>query len=358
MSANGNAVRAAASPGRGATSAAASRSVVRTTFVCGVIAIGAAIVTVWLQNVLLARFFPQMSRLATEFSPAYFRREVDSLGADPARVVFLGDSIVWGFRLPPEATAVSLLRAGGCACVNLAYKHGSPSNYYALVRILQAYRVRPRAVVVEVNRAGFSPVSSGYRTLAGSVARLAEPLLDQEDRLVLRSEPEGARAKLDRALASVSLLYAMRLDIHEALYGDNDPDPPPLGPVLIRRIFDLPPLDRSNVSVRYLEKTLAALGRADTPVLAFMVPINHAALDAYVDRVRYRRNSAYIDALLERGGAHVLNLDSAFPAGEFVDEAHLNASGQRRLASIIADSLRRIGAREAVLRAVAEPWKG
>jgi len=238
-----------------------------------------------------------MSRLATEFSPTYFRRELDSLDSDPARVVFLGDSIVWGFRLPPEATAVSLLRAAGCSCVNFAYKHGSPSNYYALVRILQAHGVRPRTVVIEVNRADFSPGSSGYRTLAGSVARLAEPLLDREDRVVLGAEPEGGRARLDHALALISVLYAMRLDVREALYGDNDADPPPLTPVLIRRIFDLPALDRHNVSVRYLAKTLDALRRADTPVLAFMVPINHAALDTYVDRVLYRRNSEYIKEL-------------------------------------------------------------
>jgi hypothetical protein len=343
MAFESGAVRTAASASaRGGPIARDSHRLAVVALACAAIAVLTVLASVFAQNVLIARFFPHMSRLATQFSPAYLRRELGWLGQGSRRTVFLGDSIVWGFRLPPEAAAVSLLRSAGCACVNLAYKHGSPANYYALARLLQAHGVRPAAVVIEVNRADFSPDSSGYRTLGGSVAQLAGPLLDESDRQTLRSEPGGARARIDRALSSFSLLYAMRLDIHEAMYGDNDPDPPRLTPALIRRIFDLPALGGTNVSVRYLTKTLDTLRAAGTPVLAFLVPMNHGALDPYVDRGTYRNNSAYLRRLLERGGARVLDFDSAFPSGEFVDEAHLNASGQRRLAVLLGAALRKL----------------
>ena len=318
-----------------------SRRFGATFLMCGGIAVAAAAMLVFAQNVLLARFFPHMSRLATGFSPAYLQRELSALAAEPGQILFLGDSVVWGFRLQPQETAVSLLAAQGCACRNLAYKHGSPANYYALVRVLQGHGVRPRAVVIEVNRADFSPESSGYRSLAGAVAQFAEPYLDANDRATLLSPRKGNRAKVDRVLGSMSVLYAMRLDIHEAMYGDNDPKPPPLTAELRRRIFDLPGLDETNVSVRYLKKTLEALRGAKTPVVAFLVPINHAALDAYVDRARYAHNSLYLKRLLARGGARVVDLDASFGASEFVDEAHLSAQGQARLASILAAELRR-----------------
>ncbi len=317
--------------------AAAAR---RRTLTCAAIAVATALVLSIAQNIAVATFFPRTSRLATSFSTAYLRRELSALAATPGQTVFLGDSILWGFRLPPRDTAVAVLDERGCACRNLAYKHAGPANFYALVRILQGYGIRPRAVVIEVNREVFSPDTAGYRSLAGPVAQLSAPFVTAEDRATFVSARAGLHAQLDRALASLSLLYAMRLDIREAIYGDNDPAPPPLDPQLGRLLYDLPQLDEKNVSVRYLEKTVALLRAAGTPVVAFLVPVNHAAIDGLVDRARFRANSRYLEGVLARGGAHVLDLESSFTAGEFVDEAHLNAQGQRRLASILANALR------------------
>ena len=161
-----------------------------------------------------------------------------------------------------------------------------------------------------------------------------------EDRATFVSARAGLHAQLDRALASLSLLYAMRLDIREAIYGDNDPAPPPLDPQLGRLLYDLPQLDEKNVSVRYLEKTEPCCVLPVRPSSPSGAGQQDHAIDGLVDRARFRANSRYLEGVLARGGAHVLDLESGFTAGEFVDEAHLNAQGQRRLASILANALR------------------
>jgi hypothetical protein len=45
--------------------------------------------------------------------------------------------------------------------------------------------------------------------------------------------------------------------------------------------------------------------------------------------------------MLAREGARVLDLDSAFPAGDFIDNAHLTPAGQRRLAAVLGRELPR-----------------
>jgi len=311
---------------------------------CLAVAVVSLAIVIGLQNVAIARFFPITSRLSTEFSSAYLKRELLALRGQPGETIFLGDSILWGFRLQPDETAAAILTARGCACRNLSYKHGSPVNYYALARILQSYGVRPGAVVIEVNREVFGPTAEAYRELSATVSQMAMPLLTPDDVATFTPQRRsGFRGRVDRALASVSLLYAMRTDIREAIYGDNDPPPPPLEAGLKRRLYDLPDLDESNVSIKYLEKTLELFRTEGIPVIAFLVPVNHVAIDPYVDAARYRRNSCYLDATLARGGARVYDLDASFAHAEFVDEAHLNGAGQRRLASILAGALRAVG---------------
>jgi hypothetical protein len=74
-----------------------------------------------------------------------------------------------------------------------------------------------------------------------------------------------------------------------------------------------------------------------------MVPVNHAVIDPHVDRARYLENSRYIERVLRRGGASVLDLDAAFPSGDFADQVHLNARGQMRLATFLGAGLRTAG---------------
>lgn len=317
-------------PARG-TLLRGTRRLPRRVVACAALAVTTAIATIALLNVAVATYFPPTNRLGTSFSPEDVRREIAAIAGSPGQTVFFGDSLLWGFQIAPQETAVAVLASEGCACRNLAYKHGSPPNYYALVRALQGYGARPRAVVIEVNRELFSRKTGGYRKVADSVADVSAPFLTADDRAALDIPQATLRSKFDRLLGSISLLYAKRVDIHIAIYGDTIA---PFSADLIRRLYDLPALDDSNVSVRYLEKTLDLLHAAGTPVVAFLVPINHAAIDPHVDLSKYRRNSVYIERMLERHGARVVDLDSSFSAGEFVDEQHLTPAGQRRLASI------------------------
>src|SRR5947209_7716255 len=109
------------------------------------VAIGVAIALVALQNVAVVKYFPQLPRLTTDFSAAYLQRELRRAAAQPPQSIFLGDSVIWGYRLPPAQTAVGLLASDGVPSLNLAFKSGSPPNYYALVRLLVTNGVRPRA---------------------------------------------------------------------------------------------------------------------------------------------------------------------------------------------------------------------
>jgi hypothetical protein len=308
---------------------------------CLAIAVLSAVATTALLDAAVATWFPRTSRLDTSFTPDDLRREISEIrNAKRGETLFLGDSLLWGFQVAPDQTAVAVLAKRGCACRNLAYKHGSPPNYYALVRALQSAGVRPRALVVEVNRELFSSRTGGYRKLADSIGDVSAPYLTPEDRSALDIPRESARTRFDRALASVSLLYAKRVDIHIAVYGDTIA---PFSADLIRRLYDLPPLDERNLSVRYLEKTLDLLHGAGTPVVAFLAPINHAAIDAQIDPVTYRRNTAFLVRMLASHGAQVVNLDSAFPKDAFLDEQHLTPQAHVRLASILGEALRRAG---------------
>jgi hypothetical protein len=133
----------------------------------------------------------------------------------------------------------------------------------------------------------------------------------------------------------------MRADIRETLYGDVQPSPiPNLTGDMFEGTYNLVPLDESNVGVHFLERAADLLQRRHVELVAFLTPTNHALLHDYIDNRQYRANEAYLARLLERRGARVLDLDHAFPTGEFFDNAHLTAAGQRRLASLLAQALR------------------
>lgn len=309
------------------------------------IVVAAFMAAVSAQNVAIGAYVSHLSRSATDFSAAYLRRKLKSVAAAPPQMLFLGDSVLWGYGLQPSQTAVAILSAHGCACVNLAFKTGSPPNYYALVRLLQESRVRPRAIVLEINQRVFSPADDSYSSLHPAIAEVSAPLLTPGDRATLATPPpvDGIAPRLDRLLSSLWLPYAMRTDIRETWFGEADSAPVVhLTADLFLGTYDLSPLDEHNVGVRYLQKTADLLRFERIPVLAFMTPTNHALLHKIIDNAGYRANGAFLQRLLERRGIRVLNLDIAFPAEEFLDNAHLTAAGQRRLASILAKGLEQL----------------
>lgn len=291
----------------------------------------------------MGAYFPHLARVNTDFSPAYLQRELQLMADSRPQVVFLGDSVLWGFRVKPEQTAIAILGSRGCRCENLSFKASSPPNYYALTRLMARNGVRPQLVVLEIDQRVLNQANSAYATLHPAVAKLAGPLLSPADRkmLAIGVNENGLQDTLGRIASSSSLLYAMRSDIQEVLA------PPPdivasQHPTadMFEGEYDLSPLSEQNVGLRYLEKTAGDLREAHIPVLAFMTPTNHALLHDYIDGPEYQSNVRYLQKMLEQRGARVLNLDRAFPGDDFFDNAHLRPAAQVRLAHLLQRAMR------------------
>ena len=306
--------------------------------VCALVALCVTILLIVIENVALAAYFPHLRRVTTDFSPAYLDREVEAVKGGPAATVFLGDSVLWGYRLPPDVIAVSLLQEQGCHCPNFAFKSGNPANDYALMRVFVARGIRPRVVVIEVNQAVLNQADNEYQTLHPAIAALAAPLMTPQERALL-TMPSPPTA-FERAASSLSVLYAMRSDIRETVFGDVPPPPAqPLTPDLFEGTYDLAPLTPKNVGVTFLAKTADLLRTAGIPAVAFLTPTNHRLLHDYIDNKQYRANEAYLTALLSGRGLRVVDFDRAVPTAEFLDNAHLTIAGQRRLSTLLAGAL-------------------
>ncbi len=310
-------------------------------------------------RIFLARLAPP-ARLDDNFSPAFLRYTLARLhDATPATVV-LGDSVLWGYDLAPSQTAVSLLRDRGIDAVNLAYEGGSPVNTYAMLEALKLARVEPRRVVFNVNEKTFNASDGAYATVRPSVLTLISDRVSPADAALFANARPGrtAEAALDDAVCSVWQLYAMRSDVREALFGDVDAAHALAA--LLRRLtgastraalahkpaperfegtYDLTPLDERNVSVHFLERGAALLRAQRIPAIAILTPTNHALLHEYVDNPQYARNLAYVRTLLERRGVRVVDLDRAFRVEDFIDNDHLTARANARLANLIAAEL-------------------
>ena len=303
-----------------------------------VLAVLVAVVVI--QNVTLHAFFPRLERVTTDFSPAYLRRELDELAAAPPQIVFFGDSVLWGYALKPEQTAVSILSAQGCACTNLAFKAGAPANEYALALLFQKWGIRPKTIVIEINQRAFTASDAANYRLHPAIAELVDPLLSADDRSELSlppPAPEKLEVRAERLASSLFAIYAMRADIRETVLPNGDQLPTkPLTSADFEGTYDLQALDDDNVSVHFLEKTVALFRSEHVPVVAFMTPVNHALVHPYVDTPEYRANGTFLKHVLERNGARVLDLDTAFPGNEFLDNDHLTPAGQSRLAAIFA----------------------
>jgi hypothetical protein len=311
---------------------------------CVAFVIAVAILVVFVENLAISAYFPHLSRVNTDFSPAYLQRELETISSAPPQVVFIGDSVLWGFALKPQQTAIGILASRHCDCLNLSFKASSPPNYYALVRLLQQYHVRPKLVVLEANQSVLTKANKAYATLHPALAALAGPLLSADDRKTLGLQTSGSdfTRGLDKLLSSLWEPYAFRADLRETL--DPTPDALPAQPPTADTFYaeyDLTPLDDTNVGVHYLEETVDALHAARIPVLAIMTPTNHELLHEYIDGPEYRANVTYLTRLFEARGARVLNLDRAFPASSFYDSAHLKPAAQVRLAQILQREISR-----------------
>ncbi|PZR56353.1 MAG: hypothetical protein DLM50_08790 [Candidatus Meridianibacter frigidus] len=300
------------------------------------------IVVIAFQNIIIDFFFPSLPRLTTDFSPMYLARELRAYARERGAAIFFGDSVLWGYRLESNDTALALLAREGCRCRNLAFKSGNPANDYLLSRLLLESHVNPGVVVLEINQAVLNQADSEYQTVHPAIWSLAHQYLTRRERLMLTPPvaADGRWANLERIASSVSLLYAMRSDLHAMLYGDVPPPPRlRITPELFEGTYDLSPLALSNVGVHFLVETAHALHQAGVPVLAFHTPVNHALLHSYIDNVQYRSNKTFLTHELLARGASVLDLDSAFPSNAFLDETHLTPGGQNRLARILAHAL-------------------
>jgi hypothetical protein len=246
--------------------------------------------------------------------------------------------------LPVGETAVSMLAGAGCACRNLALRAGSPPNDFALARSILTAGVRPRQIVLEIDQKALNPADRDYNRLLPGVDVLAADRIAPGDRALLTpaAGSSGAAAVVERALESVWLPYAMRTDIRDTFFnGEVDAPFTRPTPDLYEGTYDLTPLTDDNVGVHFLEMTVELYDRAGVPVLAFLTPTNHTLLHEYIDSRAYVRNERFLERALASRGASVVNLDTAFPASLFIDNAHLTAAGQAELARALRPRLQR-----------------
>ena len=303
------------------------------------VALAVSAATFGAENLAVGAAFRELPRLTTDFSPVFFSREVDALAAHRRATVFLGDSVLWGYRLRADEAAVTALARRGCDCYNLSFKGGSPANYFAVLRLMHERRARARTVVLEVNQKAFNVADPSYQTLHPAIAALAGPLMDAQDRALLDLRAP-TQTWYDRTLTERWLVFAMRSDIRETLFGEADAGPQQRPTEAdFEGSYNLHPLDEKNVAVHFLEKTADVLRADGVRGIAFMTPTNHRLLHRYIDNAAYRANGAYLRALLERRGVRVLDLDTAFGADDFFDNDHLKADAQRRLAAILGAAL-------------------
>jgi len=313
-------------------------------------------------DVAIGMWFPRFERFSDNFSAAYLEREVHALARESPQALFIGDSVLWGYKVRPSQSAVSLLRAGGLPARNLAFQGGSPVNLYALLRLMLSEGVHPSTVVFNVNQKEFSPADSAYRTVHPSLNALAGSLFTPGERGLL--DQTGPQRSFEHALDSEMTahwkLYALRSDLREAIFdqidavhaaddfvqtlsgakarGDAAHRPTA---AQFEGTYDLSPLDEQNVSLQFLRKSIRLLRHERIRSIAILTPTNHALLHDYIDAPEYRSNLARTRALLEQSGVQVIDLDRAFAPAEFLDNDHLTVAGNRHLAAVLRNVLAR-----------------
>lgn len=324
------------------------------------IAIAVTLLLLVITDALLRLWHPNPTRLPQEFSATYLDRRLDDLrGRSP--IVFVGDSVLWGYKLPADESAPSVLQRlnPGLPFANLAYEGGSEANSAVVLRLLLLHDIRPRLVVLNLNVKEFNAADSAYKRLYPAVERAAASILTRRDRALLTMEPSaGMNGEINDAVESLWALYAMRTDIRESLFGASDAST--AASDLLKRLdgtaareaalhvptpdkflgtYDLTPIDEHNVEQQYFEELLTLCRQRHIPLLVFLTPTNHKLLHDYIDVPDYGANLAHLTATALRSGAHVLNFDRAIPAQHFLDNDHLDATGNLMLARLLDKSI-------------------
>jgi len=261
--------------------------------------------------------FPSLPRFGSNFSAAYLSRTLTPEHV-AGKIAFAGDSVLWGYGIPPSLTAAADLSRLGIPVVNLAFEGGSMVNTYALIRLMASRSVLPRTVVFNVNIKEFNAVDSAYRTLHPAVETLAWPYLSVAERqLLTRTQTDTRDAVLDRSLSSVWQFYGLRTDVRELLF--NAPDAANALSWLVGQAsgrnaraaaqhlptadrflgtYDLTPLADDNVEVVFLRKTVALLAALHVRAIAIITPTNHTLLHEYIDVPEYADQLRYVARIL------------------------------------------------------------
>ena len=304
-------------------------------------------------DALVRLTFPHMLRFGTNFSAAYLRREIEAPHV-AGRVLFLGDSAFWGYKLAARDAAVSQLVESGAHAENLSFEGGSIVNTYAMLRAIEASGGRPALIVFNVNLKEFNAADSAYATLYPSLEKVAWPLLRDDERKRLKQTQKRSTfdALADDGLSRVWALYGLRSDIRNALFTEADAATAARSamnhfsgeeeraaaahrptPDRFLGTYDLSPLENTNVEVFFLRRLAQLTQLEHVRAVAILTPTNHTLLHEYIDSPDYTEQLRYVTALLESLGVRVLNYDRRFVAGDFIDNDHLTAKAQRSLAA-------------------------
>jgi hypothetical protein len=225
-----------------------------------------------------------------------------------------------------------------------------------MLRLITADRVRPYAVVFNVNLKEFNAADSAYQTLYPALEQDVWADLDPADRALLKQTQSATTIdkRVDRFLAGFWALYGMRSDIRDALFGQADAasavqyainsasgelkrsaEAHVPSPDKFLGTYDLSALTDSNVEVVFLKRLGLLLRAEGIRAYAILTPQNHTLLHDYIDAPEYQAQLAYVRGALSKDGVRVLDYDHAFSQADFLDNDHLTAAANRRLASML-----------------------
>lgn len=277
--------------------------------------------------------------------------------------MFLGDSVLWGYKLAPSDAATTILgaRFPNNRVLNLSFEGGSSVNSYFMLRYLESRGIRPALVVFNINSKESNRLDSAYKRLHPSLEAVVLPLLDETDRKRIDlQKPKGTAGRLQAYVERIWRLYRYRTDLREALFGADDAATA-LNQFLANRTgatvreaklhrptadrflgtYDLAPLRNDNVDFIYLRKLGALLKDLKIPAIAILTPTNHKLLSDYIDAPAYTDRLRQAAAPLRKDGITVLDLDATITPAEFLDNDHLTVEGNRRFEKIVEPVVRR-----------------
>lgn len=296
-------------------------------------------------------------------------------------VVLLGDSVLSSTNNPPgervEDYLQPLLRErlpGRAVRVwNLGRGGSRAADLYGAIRQLRAQAQRPSNDLFVVLNSNIIFFSQRHRSPAMLFPCLADHFPEDAAARALLKLPEGPRP-LERRLTGVVtrawFLYQQRRRINEVLFGGPprdalrerlvyslerlglrpgptaaevyDPNLPwtarGLTAEQFRPNYDIVPFGSKEAVNEALSRHLAAWLRAsDVPSFVFLTPQNHGLLGALLDNPGYHAATAAIAGTF--AGVPFRSYDGLVADPLFTDLDHLTASGNRRLAELLAEDL-------------------